>query len=88
MQPEPLVPELNDVQKLELEKTTIITSQAGLKSKGIDGRERLNFASFNFLGVMNSESTKDKAIEALRKYGVGSCGPPGTFHINKDSTEL
>ena len=33
----------------------------------------------NFLGLMNRESIKEKAITALRKYGVGSCGPPGFY---------
>ncbi len=28
---------------------------------------------------MNREQIKEKAIEALRKYGVGSCGPPGFY---------
>ncbi|KAJ3269354.1 serine palmitoyltransferase component [Terramyces sp. JEL0728] len=78
-EPEPLVPVLTDFQKQELERTPITMGQAGLKSKTIDGRERLNFSSYNFLGIMNQESTKEKAIEALRKYGVGTCGPPGFY---------
>jgi serine palmitoyltransferase len=28
---------------------------------------------------MNHEQIKEKAILALRKYGVGSCGPPGFY---------
>ncbi|KAH6561505.1 hypothetical protein BASA50_011215 [Batrachochytrium salamandrivorans] len=78
-EPEPLVPELTKFQAEELAKTHVLSSAAGLKVKSADGKERLNCASFNFLGVMNSEAVKDKAILALRKYGVGSCGPPGFY---------
>jgi serine palmitoyltransferase len=76
--PEPLVPTLSADQRQELEKSTVMIAQAGLKTKGVDGRERLNFSSYNFLGFMNCESIKERAIQALRKYGVGSCGPGST----------
>lgn len=36
-------------------------------------------ASFNFLGLLNNEEIKESALSALRKYGVGSCGPPGFY---------
>ena len=78
-EPEPLVPELTAFQKEELAKTSVLTSGSGLKVRSLDGRERLNFASFNFLGIMNSDLIKEKAIAALRKYGVGTCGPPGFY---------
>ncbi|KAJ3118964.1 serine palmitoyltransferase component [Phlyctochytrium bullatum] len=78
-EPEPLVPELTEFQKSELEKLPVITGPAGPKVKLADGKERLNFASFNFIGAMNRDSIKEKAVEALRKYGVGSCGPPGFY---------
>lgn len=79
-EPEPLVPPLTDFQKSELEKISVTTSSpAGPKVKLADGKERLNLASFNFMGLMNRNSIKEKAIDALRKYGVGSCGPPGFY---------
>lgn len=70
---------MTDFQKFELEKSVTFIGPVGLKVKGVDGRERLNFASFNFLGLMNTEVVKEKAIEALRTYGVGTCGPPGFY---------
>ena len=76
-EPEPLVPPITEFQRQELDKVSSFSGPAGLKSKGVDGRDRLNFSSFNFLGLMNSEAIKDKAIQALREYGVGTCGPPG-----------
>jgi serine palmitoyltransferase len=39
----------------------------------------LNLASYNFTGLAGNENIKERAIEALRKYGVGSCGPPGFY---------
>lgn len=39
----------------------------------------LNLASANFSGLAGNEHIKSKAIECLRGYGVGSCGPPGFY---------
>ncbi len=78
-EPEPLVKDLSDFERFELEKLPTFTGTVGLKAKGLDGRERANFASFNFLGSNNSDLVKEKAIEALRTYGVGTCGPPGFY---------
>ncbi|KAJ2984540.1 serine palmitoyltransferase component, partial [Globomyces sp. JEL0801] len=72
----PLTPKLTDFQKFELEKVPTISGPSSLRAKTFDGKEKLNFASYNFLGIMNSESVKEKAIETLRNYGVGTCGPP------------
>ncbi|ORY52863.1 serine palmitoyltransferase [Rhizoclosmatium globosum] len=78
-EPEELVPRMTEFQNSDLENMAVIAGAAGTKCKLADGKERLNFASNNFIGVMNSESIKDKAIGALHKYGVGSCGPPGFY---------
>ncbi|MBU0998407.1 glycine C-acetyltransferase [Patescibacteria group bacterium] len=37
----------------------------------IDGKKLLNFCSNNYLGFANKESLKEKAKEAIDKYGVG-----------------
>ena len=78
-EPEPLVQPLTDFEKYELSKTSVFTSQIDKKLKYIDGKEKFNFAAFNFLGIMNQEPIKEKAIQALRKYGVGTCGPRGFY---------
>ncbi|KAJ3333146.1 serine palmitoyltransferase component [Blyttiomyces sp. JEL0837] len=78
-EPEPLVPTLTEFQKSELEKLSVVQGASGAKVKLADGKEKLNLASYNFIGLMNYDSIKDKAVEALRKYGVGSCGPPGFY---------
>ncbi|KAF9150349.1 serine palmitoyltransferase component [Linnemannia schmuckeri] len=87
-QPEPLVQPLSDIQRMELEKTQVIAGHQGPKPKMLSsGKNLLNLASTNFLGYINNEDIKEKAIETLRNYGVGSCGPPGFYgtldvHIN------
>ncbi|KAI8825341.1 pyridoxal phosphate-dependent transferase [Chytriomyces cf. hyalinus JEL632] len=78
-EPEPLVPKLTEFQNSELENMAITAGASGTKVKLADGKERLNFTANNFIGVMNSEPIKEKAVAALRKYGVGSCGPSGFY---------
>lgn len=38
----------------------------------VDGREVINLASNNYLGLANHPKLKEAAIEAIRRYGVGS----------------
>ncbi|KAH9042474.1 hypothetical protein EDB85DRAFT_2139054 [Lactarius pseudohatsudake] len=40
------------------------------------GKQVLNLTSYNFTGLTGNEVIKVRAMETLRKYGVGSCGPP------------
>jgi serine palmitoyltransferase len=39
----------------------------------------LNLASYNFFNFISNDLLKDKAIQTLRTYGVGPCGPPGFY---------
>ena len=78
-EPEPLVQPLSEFERFELSKQQIFTGQVDKKVKYIDGKEKFNFAALNFLGLMNHEYIKQKSIEALRKYGVGTCGPRGFY---------
>lgn len=46
-----------------------------------------NLASINFAGLIGNEEIKRRAIEQLRRSGVGSCGPPGfygTFDVHME----
>ncbi|KAH9029820.1 hypothetical protein EDB85DRAFT_2249882 [Lactarius pseudohatsudake] len=43
------------------------------------GKQVLNLTSYNFMGLTGNKVIKVHAIETLRKYGVGSCGPPGFY---------
>ena len=77
-QPEPLVATLSAFEKQQRETLPIQIGTAGVRMKNSDGKDRLNLSSFNFLGLLNRDKIKEQAVIALRKYGVGSCGPPGT----------
>ncbi|KAJ3330855.1 serine palmitoyltransferase component [Gonapodya sp. JEL0774] len=78
-EPEPFVPELTEFQKMELEKIPVIVGMPGIKEKLKSGKEVTNLSSYNFLGIMNSDDIKEKAVSTLRNYGVGTCGPPGFY---------
>ncbi|KAA1121099.1 serine palmitoyltransferase component [Puccinia graminis f. sp. tritici] len=52
-----------------------------------DLKEVTNLASINFAGLIGNEDVKHRAIEQLRRSGVGSCGPPGfygTFDVHME----
>jgi serine palmitoyltransferase len=38
-----------------------------------------NLASYNYYNFVANETLREKAIETLRIYGVGPCGPPGFY---------
>ena len=78
-QPEPLVPPVDpDHPALNVR---ILDGIVG-KTVEIDGRKSLNFATFNFLNFVGNPRIADKAIQAVQKYGVGSCGPRGYVFRN------
>lgn len=72
--PEPLVPLINVEQNKNVLNPHIITSKAG-KYITVDGVECLNFCTHNYLGLADHPRLEQTSIEAVRKYGVGSCGP-------------
>lgn len=43
------------------------------------GKQVTNLASANFAGLAGNDRIKEKAMQALRRYGVGSCGPAGFY---------
>lgn len=73
-QPEPLVPAVD--QNHPALNTRVLDGIVG-KTIEIDGKKSLNFATFNFLNFVGNQRIADKAIQAVQKYGVGSCGPRG-----------
>ncbi|TGO44641.1 hypothetical protein BOTNAR_0775g00010 [Botryotinia narcissicola] len=75
-QPEPLVAKITPFEEADSEKTPIIVGPTGPKSKLSNGRTVTNLASYNFYNFVGNEQVKEKAIQTLRTYGVGPCGPP------------
>ncbi|NWU16340.1 SPTC1 palmitoyltransferase, partial [Cephalopterus ornatus] len=56
----------------------------------VNGKKCINFASFNFLGLLDNEKVKSAAQASLKKYGVGTCGPRGfygTFDVHLELEE-
>ncbi|KAG5930571.1 hypothetical protein E4U42_006659 [Claviceps africana] len=74
--PEPLVSEKTALEEAESEKLPVIIGPTGPKVKLSSGRTVTNLASYNFYNFNANEQLKEKAIQTLRTYGVGPCGPP------------
>lgn len=78
--PEPLVPPLNSLDKLNLDKAPVIVGAQSVKPKVAGyAKPLMNLATSNYLDLQSSERIRQKAIDTLKKYGVGSCGPPGFY---------
>jgi serine palmitoyltransferase len=78
--PDSLVQPLNEWEQRDLNSVPVVAGPIGSKPKLLsNGKTVINLASFNFSGLAGSEHIKEKAIEILRKYGLGSCGPPGFY---------
>jgi serine palmitoyltransferase len=56
-----------------------VVRPTGPKVKLSNGRTVTNLASYNFYNFTSNEALKEKAIQTLRTYGVGPCGPPGFY---------
>jgi serine palmitoyltransferase len=41
----------------------------------VDGFKCLNLATHNYLGFAGNETIEKEAIDCIRRFGVGSCGP-------------
>lgn len=81
--PESLIPPVTEEMKREV---PVLLSAAGPHTI-INGKEVINFASANYLGLMGHEKLLDSCTSSLEKYGVGSCGPRqfyGTIDVHLD----
>ncbi|KAF4121609.1 serine palmitoyltransferase [Geosmithia morbida] len=74
--PEPLLADQTPTELLESERTPVIVGPTGPKTKLANGRTVTNLASYNFYNFNANEQIKEKAVQTLRTYGVGPCGPP------------
>ncbi|KAF7512680.1 hypothetical protein GJ744_000247 [Endocarpon pusillum] len=77
--PEPLVARVTSFEEAEIEKRPVIVGPTGPRSKLANGRTVTNLASYNFYNFVSNELLKERAIQTLRTYGVGPCGPPGFY---------
>ncbi|KIJ94792.1 hypothetical protein K443DRAFT_11830 [Laccaria amethystina LaAM-08-1] len=64
----------------DLAAVPIIAGPNGHKPKLVGlPKGTVNLASFNFTGPAGNEHIKQRAVETLRKCGLGSCGLPGFY---------
>ena len=78
--PEPLAQPLTTTEQSDLAAVPIIAGANGHKPKVVGSQKgTVNLASFNFTGLAGNEHIKQRAVDTLRKYGLGSCGPPGFY---------
>ncbi len=67
-----LTDQLNDWRKAGTwQPLRVLESESAAKSR-VDGREIINLASNNYLGLTTHPKLREAAIEAIRRYGVGS----------------
>ncbi|XVE91113.1 hypothetical protein DITRI_Ditri20bG0129000 [Diplodiscus trichospermus] len=73
--PESLIPPIAEEMQSE---PPVLESAAGPHTI-VNGKEVVNFASANYLGLIGNEKLLESCTSALEKYGVGSCGPRGFY---------
>lgn len=78
--PEPLVDPIDERSKTIANNMLTVEKVQGnyLKLKGYP-KLVLNLSTFDFFGLSQSPTAKERARQALLKYGVGSCGPRGFY---------
>lgn len=73
--PEPLHPAITKEMEME---PPVLESDAGPRTI-VSGKEVINLASANYLGLIGEGQITEACNTALKKYGVGSCGPRGFY---------
>ena len=71
------------------QRLRVLESESAAESR-FDGKEVINLASNNYLGLTTHPKLREAAIEALRKYGVGSGAVrtiAGTMRIHMELEE-
>ncbi|KAL7414875.1 serine palmitoyltransferase [Mrakia frigida] len=81
--PDPLVASVpeSSVDNQLLSSLPIILGPVGPRVKLASNPNKtvINLASYNFTGLAENEKMKETALETLKVYGVGTCGPPGFY---------
>lgn len=89
-QPLPLVDEpATGLEQTILPSLPVVQGAASHKPKlAATGKQVLSLANMNWAGFLDNERIKKVAIETLRDYGVGTCGPPGFYGTMDVHTQL
>ena len=67
-----LTPQLNELREQGLYNVIDTVEGPNGPKVQINGKEVINMSSNNYLGLANNDRLKEKAIEAVKKYGVGA----------------
>lgn len=59
-------------------KPNVVTGKAGHYVE-VNGIRCLNLATHNYLSFADKPELEKRAVQSIRKYGVGSCGPRGFY---------
>ena len=86
--PEPLAQPLSPEEEADLAAVPVIVGPTGPKPRLANGKTVINLASYNFTGLAGNEDIKASAVETLKKYGLGSCGPPGFYGTQGERDRL
>jgi len=76
--PAPLYPALTPTDTQRDSEIPTVQSTGSTKMI-INGKKCTNLMTTNFLGFVGHPALQEEAIEAVHKYGVGSCGPRGFY---------
>ncbi|MBI3272008.1 MAG: glycine C-acetyltransferase [Planctomycetes bacterium] len=82
-----LAEELDDLKKKNLFRKLKVLETEQKATSTIDGRQVVNLSSNNYLGLTTHPRLREAAIEATRKYGVGSAAVRtiiGTMSIHEE----
>ena len=77
-QPEPLAGPLTEFQRTWVDRPLVTSSTVG-RVTTVNGKDVLDFASLNFLGLAGHPDIRAAAHATIRRFGVGSCGPRGFY---------
>jgi len=76
--PAPLTPQATELDKQRDAEIPLVQSACSTHMV-IHGKKCINLMTCNFLGFAGHPTLEEEAIETVRKYGVGSCGPRGFY---------
>ncbi|WWC92094.1 uncharacterized protein L201_007048 [Kwoniella dendrophila CBS 6074] len=78
--PLPLADDPTPADSFTLDTVPTIHGPNGIKVKtSPNGKTLLNLATPNWCGFIENDKMKDVAIQTLKHYGVGTCGPSGFY---------
>ena len=77
--PAPLVPPQTEAEAEFVAREIVVEGYPGPNEVTVGGKSKLNFLSYDFLGLGARPELKAAAKATLDEYGCGSCGPRGFY---------